>query len=176
MVDDYAAQYDYLYPDGKYKADILDLRLQALILLNKYDKAMDLLPDPLPDDFKTKIFAASVYFYNSNFKKSRDILSPIDHKLLGNHDLFILAESFFRTEDYKSATPLFEELTEKEYRQEQSMYRLAEIANKEGDLEKSLKYYEKIVEKGGDSPWTKYAERELRFIRLSETIQKGLDG
>ncbi|WP_163339238.1 lipopolysaccharide assembly protein LapB [Desulfopila sp. IMCC35008] len=176
MVDDYATQYDYLYPEGKYKADILDLRLQALILLDKYDKAMALLPDPLPEDVKTRQFAASVYFYNNEFEKSRDILSAIDHRQLSTDDIFILAESFLRTEDYPGATPLFEELIEKDYRPEQCMYRLAEIANKNGDREKSLKYYEKIVEKGNDSLWTKYAERELRFIRLSESIQKGLDG
>lgn len=175
QVDDYASQYSYLYPEGKHSFQILEMRLQALSLLGKYEKAMQLLPDPIPDDPELRNFAASIYFHNDNFQKTEELLSPLSTNILQDEELFMLAESFFHNQKNDQALPLYSSLIEKDFQPEQSMFRLAQIENRKGNREKSLKYYETIVEKGEDSLWSKYAERELRLMELSDSINNTLN-
>ena len=176
MVDDYGAQYAYLYPEGRYTAEILYLRLQALAMLGKYDKAMSLLPEPLPESSMMRRFAASIAFNNNDFTKCLTILSDLERALLTDQELLMLAESAFQSTAYPLARELFANLLEKDYHGEQAMYRLAEIARAEGDGKTSRDYFTRLVETGKDSLWVKYAERELRYLDITRSIDKAIEG
>lgn len=173
IVDNYASQYQYLYPNGIHRTEILDLRLHALVLLGKYSDALTLLADPLPDDDATQILVATINFYTNNYSKARDILLNIteNSQLLPQRERFILAECLYQTGQLEEAEKLFLTLESTDYHTEQALYRLAQIEQNRGNKEKSLKFYQKIVETEGDSLWKEYAERELEFRTIIEQLR-----
>ncbi len=174
MVDDYASQYAYLYPKGKYTTEILSLRLQALTRLGAYQDALKLLPKPLPGNGKLRELAAVIYFYTNQYETAGKILTDIGADHLQPRQKFILAECEFNTGKYQQAQPLYQALEAKSSYHEQALFRLGQIAERQGQNEKSLKFYQKIVETGKDSVWRSYAERELEYQRLSKSIDRTL--
>ncbi len=170
MVDDYASQYAYLYPTGKHRTEILHLRLNALTFLGKNDKVTELLSNISPKDQKGILFAASRAYTANEFAKAAKLLKSIAQERLGNQELLMLAEASFQNKDIPQAKEIFATLIEKKFHAEQALYRLAEIAEAEGDLEASRDYLKKITVTNTNSPWTRYADKTLKIMDINKAI------
>ncbi len=175
MVDDYASQYAYLYPKGKHRTEILHLQLKALTFMKKNDKVTKLLSDISPKDQKGILFAASRAYTANEFAKTAKLLKGIEQERLGNQELLMLAESSFQNKDMPRAKELFTKLVEKKFHSEQALYRLAEIAQAEGDLQASHDYLKKITVTNNNSPWAKYAEKTLKIMDVNKAIDATLN-
>jgi hypothetical protein len=178
LVEDFASQYTYNYPDGNSTEPILILRIKALIAAEQFQAARDLLPSPLPATGELRILAANLYFREDDFENTQEALNPLltEDQPMSADTRFMLAESRYQLQDFTGAEALFPALTDDEQFGEQANYRLAQLERQKGNEKNALKLFEKIVEKGKDTLWRKYAERELEYSRLTETIDKLIDG
>lgn len=172
LVEDYAAQYTYNYPNGKYKDEILSLRLQALVGEERMEEAFKLLPTSLPDDPTILRLASSIFYRKDKYSKSRDTLSRLKNitEKLSPKEKLMLGESLFRTDNFAKADELFSTITAEEGFYEQSLYRQAEVARHNGDEEKALQMFQKIIDTGQKNRWVKYAERELQYAQTRDRI------
>lgn len=168
LVEDYATQYDYNYPEGKNKNKILLIHLKSLIALGKNGQALDLLVGDIPQQFEIEEVAARLYFEDNQFDKTIAILSPYfsNAQLTSKESKYILAESFFQKNQISQAEELFLEVKSNPKFYDQASYRLAMIALNKGHKEESLKLLNEIVEKGNDPLWQKLAQKDLEFQKL----------
>ena len=178
LVEDYGSQYSYNYPDGKDTEPVLILRLRGLVASSRYADAKELLPVPLPENTEIRLLAAEIFFHGGDFTQAREVLTELQAAgyALDTTSRFYLAESMFQLDDYPGAQPIFSELAKDELHGQQSLYRLAQIARSQGEEANALKIFEKIVEKEEDGLWKRYAERELEYARLRQSIDKMIDG
>ncbi|MCP4343717.1 MAG: tetratricopeptide repeat protein [Desulfobulbaceae bacterium] len=169
LVEDYAAQYAYTYPNGRYTPQIFLFRLQALIADERLNDALEFLPEPLPRDIAVFELAASLFFRTENYAKCLEVSNNLAlvKMPLSQKELYMYAESLFRIGIFAQAEPAFQAITKQNLFYEQSLYRLAEIARQKGDEQKALSFFEKIVETEKKSLWKKYAERELQFAKAA---------
>jgi hypothetical protein len=178
LVEDFASQYSYNYPNGNDSEQILILRIKALIAAEQFLTAREMLPSPLPENREFHLLAANLYFRDDEYQNTREALDPllVSGEEISAETRFMLAESRYQLEDFTGAEALFEALTDDEQFGEQSSYRLAQLERQKGNEKNALKLFEKIVEKGKDTLWRKYAERELEYSRLTKTIDNLIDG
>lgn len=178
MVEDFASQYSYNYPEGKDARTILIIRIKALIATDQFDTAGELLPKPLPAAPELRFLAAEIHFHDESYKdvlEDLNIQEPAESKLPDDVK-FMLAESRYQLADYPGAEALYPALIDNRRFGQQSLFRLAQIERSKGNEQNALKYFERIVEKGNDSLWKGYAERELEFARLKNSIETLIDG
>lgn len=172
LVEEYAAQYFYNYPDGSYKDDILFMRLQSLVADERLNEAIKLLPIPLPDKEQFYTFAAPIYFRTDNYDKCLEILNKLKkiNIELSGREQFFYAESLFLTQNFLEAMDNFKKIDKTNLFYEHSLYRRAELERQNGNEKKALTLFKKIVETGKDSRWIKYAQREIVFAEVSGNI------
>lgn len=172
LVQDYATQYGYHYPDGKFKEEILYLQLKSLLAGNHIDQAINLIPEPLPDRDSYKFLAAELFFRKDDYRSVVSTLNPFwaQHIPMSENLTFILAESLFLLGNSAEAEPLYMESKKVDRYSGQSLYRLAEIARENGNERQALSLYADITASGNDTLWKKFAERELRFNELSQNL------
>ncbi len=169
LVEDYAAQYAYLYPKGRFSAELLLLRLKSLVADERLSDALRLLPDPLPDNKAMYELAASLYFRTDNYKKCVDVSNKLllMKPALSQVEQFMYAESLCRTGLPEEAERAFLAVTKENDFYQQSLYRLAELARQQGNEKKALSFFEKLVETEKNSLWKQYAERELQIAKIT---------
>ena len=165
LVEDYAAQYTYNYPEGAYSKDILLLRLKALMADTRLTEALQALPKTLPDDGAFHPISATLYFRTDNYKETVTVLEEYAElvETLSQQQYFFLAESYYRTENLTDAKSIFSQVTEENPFYHQSLYRLAEIHRLQGENDLALTFLRKIVETEENSQWKQYAERDLQY-------------
>ncbi len=172
IVDAYATQFSRKFPKSTHAHDVLLLHLRSLMNINELDKAAALLPSSLPDDLDIQQLAADIYFQKKSFKKVTKILSTLQNK---NHSLtdysrFILAESLYNLGDNEKAAEVYITLENAPLFQDQSLFRLADIAQKAGRKEKAVKLLQQIVDKGKDSLWKDLAKKELEYKNIVNNL------
>ena len=172
LVEDYATQYLYYYPDGNYLNDIIYLRIHALFISNEIEEAIQLLPDPLPETDNYRFLAANLYFRKDKYSDSVSILSPLwdAGRDLPANILYIFAESLYLAGDFDRAIPVYQMCRNYERFSGQSIYRLAEMSKRRGEEDTARELFSEIVENGKDSLWKKYAERELELDRINDNL------
>ncbi len=170
LIEDYATQYFYNYPNGQDQEHVNLLRLKALIADNNEDLALEMLNSDLPETLQIDEIAATLYFKNNQYENTIQSLEKYwrNGLLKDENSLFILAESNFQINHFIEAEELFKTLREKSKYFDHSRYRLAMIERDRGKEENSLKLFEEIVEKGNDPLWIKLAERELQFHEMAK--------
>lgn len=173
LVEDYAVQYIYNYPKGQDTASILLLRIKALLAEQRLEEALNYLPDPLPQDIPFLGLAASLYFRSADYEKARTSLNQLRRikPELNGEELFMLAESSYRTGQISDAKRIYNEISEQNPFFDQSLYRLAELARKDGDEKLALTIFEKMVEIGKSERWKSLAERELQAAKAQERTE-----
>ncbi len=174
LVGDYAAQYAYLYPKGRFSSKLLILRLRALVADERLSDALQLLPDPLPANKAMYELAASLYFRTDNYKKCVEISKKLllMKPSLSQQEQFMFAESLCRTGLRDEAEQAFMAITKENEFYQQSLYRLAELARQKGNEKKALSFFEKLVETEKNSLWKQYAERELQFAKIEARMRQ----
>jgi len=170
LVDDYASQYTYFFPNGESSQDILFFRIQAFYADGKLSEAIRLIPSPLPEHTGIVKLAASLFFRTDNFLDCVDTFNTL---LDLNYDLnpmekIMYAESLYRTGSVSQAKKMFSEIDTDSPFYNQSLYREAELERKEGNQKNSLNILRKIVETGKNDRWQQYAEKELRFAKFKD--------
>jgi tetratricopeptide (TPR) repeat protein len=168
LVEDYATQYNYNYPTGEDKIQIMLIHLKSLIADGKNSKALDLLSGGVPKLLELEEIAASLYFGNHQFSKTIDLLLPYlaGNQLSSDDEVFMLAESFFQNNQVSQAEPLFLRIKNNDKFHDQACYRLSMIARQNGNKEESLKLLSEIVEEGNDPLWQKLAIKDREFQQL----------
>jgi hypothetical protein len=165
LVEDYASQYTYNYPDGKDSNAILLFRVRALIADSRLNEALLALPLTLPEDGSFHEVAARLYFRTSKYSETISTLESF--RTMGNslteQEIYLLAESYHQEEEFDKAEVEFAKLSEDNNFYHQSLYRQAEYARMKGEEKKALTFLEKIVETEKNSKWKEYAERDLQY-------------
>jgi len=166
LVEDYAAQYTYNYPEGKFSNEILFLRLQALVADERLEDALQLLPSPLPEDNGTLYnLAASLFYRTDNYERCSTLFSLIlkSGTQLNQEEQIMYGESLLRTGQFEEAKEVFLQINKENPFFDQSLYRLAELERRNGKEKNALIFFKKIVETGNSNRWKQYAEKELQF-------------
>ncbi len=165
LVENYAAQYTYNYPQGTFSDEILFLRLQALVAEERLVEALNLIPDPLPGHKGINRLAASLFYRTDNYKKSADVYKMLSESgfPFSQTDRIMYGESLFRTKLFFQAENIFSQIDKENPFFNQSLYRLAELERRKGKIKNSLRFLKRIVETGRDDRWKQYAKKELQF-------------
>lgn len=170
-VDDYATLYRYNYPADETNKDILIYQSKALFSLGKYQKALDLIPSPIPDDPDIQALAISIYFYNGEYKEALELFkkhSPKTFTPSRDTELrFMEAESLYQTGEYELANVLFQKLDKTSRYWPQSLYRQAEYFKKQNKRKEAIFLLEDIVKSFESSVWAKLATQDLAFLNNS---------
>ncbi len=165
VVEDYADQYSFRYPEGKYKTEILLLRIRSFLAEELYKDAMAILPESIPDAEDFSLLAASLYFHENKYAKVVEILDrslDISEEKLSRAN-FMLAESLYQLKKFDHAKEIFTKIPKKSRHHDQSRYRLGELFKIDGEKKAALKFYEELVETGSNSLWMKMAKKELEL-------------
>lgn len=172
LVEDYAAQYAYNYPEGKFANEVLFLRIQSLVSDGRLTDALNLLPSPLPEDKELYKIAGSLYFRTNDYENCLNTLNKLSilETPLPQKEQFMLAESLFRTDAFEQAENEFRLVNEENSFYDQSLFRLASLARMKGNEESALSFLRQIVEKGSSPRWKQYAERELQFKTATDRM------
>jgi hypothetical protein len=172
LVDDYAAQYTYTYPDGRYTDEVLLFRLRSLMADERLSDALLILPNPLPEKKAVYELAAVLFFRTDDYEKCLEVAKKL--ALIKNpltwQEQYMLAESLYRTDLFTEAEQAFMAISEESDFYQQSLYRLAELARLEKNEKKALSLFAKLVETEKNSLWKQYAERELHFAKQAARL------
>jgi len=172
-----AERYLNTYPAGKDRGEILRIHLEALLDEGKYAEAKALLPDPLPEDATIVSLAAALAFQQREFAKTLELIERIDKEdsKMPPEIRFFKAESMFQTGSKDDAGAIFRTLQKEGPHSEQVLYRLAQIELANGRTEEALKFFRQIVEKGKNSLWQRYAEKEIEYLESTERLRKKME-
>ena len=176
LVEDFAAQYTYNYPNGKYTDDILLLRLQAFINQERFKEALRILPDPLPKKKEFYALAATIYYRTDDFKKCAETFESLE-KLgyeLSQDELIMYGESLMKTDQPEKAERVFLRIKETNPFYDQSLFHLAELERRKGNEKKALRLFRKIAEKGTSKKWRDFARKALEFAETASRLQVDL--
>lgn len=172
LVEEYADQYSFHYPAGQDHLEILYLRLQNLMAHNKYKEALTLLSgneaEDTSKDPRFKRLQASLSFHLNDYAKAKNILEELKITPASKQPefLFMLAESSYQLGDIRKAKELYLPLQQDRTHRDQTLFRLAEIAKKDGQKESALKFLTQLVETGETPLWKKLAKKELELNAL----------
>jgi hypothetical protein len=168
LVEDFAGQYAFNFPDGRYRNDILLLRLKSLYATDQSERAIDLLPAPLPDRSDFKSLAATLFFTAQNFDAAANLLEELANQpeTFSEAQVYMRAESLFQLERYPESAELFQQSRSMDGYQGQSVYRLSQIARSQGNQEQALNLLKELAETTDDSLWQQLARKELQANRL----------
>ncbi len=165
LVEDYAAQYTYNYPNGKFNDQILFYRLQALVGEERIDDALSLLPVPLLGNDRIYNLAAGLFYRTENYDRCLSVFKILvqSNSPLSQEEQIMYGESLFNTKHFEEAENIYMQITPKNPFFDQSLYRLAELQRRKGQEKNALRLFEKIVETGTSDLWKQYAQKELQF-------------
>jgi len=168
LVEDYAAQYTYTYPEGSFATEILLVRLQALVADERLGDVLKLLPNPLPNTIAFHELAISLYFRTEDYDRCSQTARKLARlkSSLSPREQFMFAESLYRTKQFTEAEPAFKAVNKDNGFYQQSVYRLAQLARRQQNEKKALSLFAKLVETEKNSLWKEYAERELQFAKV----------
>ncbi len=162
LVENYASQYTYNYPQGKFDDEVLFFRLQSLIYSERIQEALQLLPSPIPE--KTYPLAAALYYRTEAYDRCVNMFQLVQSDTpLSQEEQIMYGESLFKTGHLDEAEKIFLQITKENSFFAQSLYRLAELERKKGQEENALILFKKIVETGTNPLWQQYAQKELLF-------------
>ncbi|TKB25789.1 hypothetical protein FCL47_11820 [Desulfopila sp. IMCC35006] len=169
LVEDYAAQYTYTYPDGRHAEEVLFYRLKALVADERLSDALQLLPTPLPDKRSDYELAVTLFFRTDNYEKCAQAARKLEKlkKPLSDREQFMYAESLFKTGKFAEAESAFMGVSNQSDFYGQTLYRLAELAREQKNEEKALSFFRKLVETDKNSLWKQFAVRELQFAKTA---------
>ncbi len=168
LVADLANQYQYNFPDGPSREQILLLRLQALYATDRLDEAVSVLPDPLPNHPEFTRLAAILFFNTGAYERVIDLLQPQTRTGAGLSDAhsFMLGESLFNVGRLGEAIAHLQAGSAAGEHHGQALYRLAQISRNQGNEREALNIFTQLAETTDDSLWKELAQRELNLRRI----------
>jgi hypothetical protein len=173
LVEEYAAQYTYNYPQGIYSDQVLFFRLQALAADQKFSEAVRLIPEPLPDHEGICQLAAALSYQTDNFNRSVQLFKILSESgyPFSYADNFMYGESLFKTGHLVQAEKIYSQINPENPFHNQSRYRLSEIEKIKGEGKNSLRFLREIVDTGRNDLWKRYALDELQYADTDAGLQ-----
>ncbi|MFH2123582.1 MAG: hypothetical protein ABIJ50_08900 [Pseudomonadota bacterium] len=170
VVEEYADQYAFYYPKAQNQEEILYLRLQNLMTHNKYQEALTILSATNFKDPRFKSLEATLSFHLNDYARTKTILEELQVTPASQQAdlLFMLAESVYQLDDMQKAEELFLPLEQDSLHKDQVLFRLADIARKNGQKERALKLFTQLVETGNNPLWQELAKKELALTALTK--------
>jgi len=172
LVEEFASQYGFYYPNGQHRDTILLRRIKALYANDQIDKAISLLPESLPDMEEFKLLASLLYFHQNRYEDVVNTLMKLSqqNKPLPDKHTFILAESLYQVGRTDESEDFFAKSTAREQFQDVSLYRLAEISKQRGNNSEALKKINQISTKTTNDLWKRYADKELQYNQITSSL------
>ncbi len=168
IVEDYADQYSFRYPQGLFATDILQIRIKSLLSQSKYTEAITILPESIPDTESFSLLAATLYFHENYFTEVTKILDrPITiREEMKDRVNFMLGESYYQTKQFEKADTFFTQISDKSIHHDQSLYRRAEWLISQDDEETALTIYRELAETGDNPLWVKMAQKAIQYRQM----------
>ncbi len=165
IVEDFADQYSYRYPDGSSQNEILLLRIKSMIAKERFSDAIAMLPELIPATEEFSLLAATLYFHENDYNR---VISILDRDLTISENKrarrsFMLAESMYQLDDFVRAEHFFSEIPLESQHHDQALYRLGELLKKNGKKDAALKVYAELVETGKNRLWIRMAQKEIEL-------------
>lgn len=168
IVEDFSDQYSFRYPNGKAMIAIKEILVQSLLAEHKYSKAINILPEPIPETESFSLLAANLYFHENDYDKVISVLNrPItisDKKQ--DRRKFMLAESHYQNGELESAFEFFSKIDSESIHYDQALYRRAEFLKTQNDSDTALKLYKELAETGKNPLWVKMAKKAIEYIAV----------
>lgn len=171
LVEDYADQYFFRYPEGQANEPIFILRLSALMADGKFDEAEALLQDILELRNDTiNALALRIHFQQEQFGEVASLFDQdtIPPEKQTPDQIFIFAESLYSIDRLADALPLFEKLLADATYKDQALFRTGQIFKRDGKTEEALNSFQELAEKGTSPLWIKLAEEESQILQLEQ--------
>jgi len=170
QIEEYADRYLARYPQGTDRPAVFTSKVLALYDSGQTDKALALMVDQAnPHIPELELLKGRIYFEQQAWQKVIDTLTQPDIRGMVDRQAMLssLAESYFQAGQNEQALPLFQQLIERNGN-EQSRFRLAQIAWRAGNKPEALKLFKELAEKGTDPLWTKMAREEAAILELDK--------
>lgn len=169
LVEDFSSSYLLHFPDGEHRQNVLYYLIDASLDSGQFDRALNLLPNPLPRHRDFRLLAAAVNFFADNHQAAADLLLQLnDLSGLSENYRFILAESLFRNGRLDRCTELYEQLIETGTYKDLSRFRLAQIAGTNENKDRS-NAVSRLADAGTEkSPWVRLFAQQQKFDQLSQ--------
>jgi tetratricopeptide (TPR) repeat protein len=168
IVEDFADRYSFRYPRGSEMIAIREILVQSLLAEQKYSKAINMLPVPIPETESFSLLAANLYFHENAYDKVIEVLSrPLtisDKKQ--NRRQFMLAESYYQKGQFELAFELFNKIGSESTHYDQTLYRRAEFLKTQHDEVAALKLYKELAETGKSPLWVEMAKKAIEYITV----------
>jgi hypothetical protein len=168
IVEDYADQYSFRYPQGIFATDILQIRIKSLLSQDKYTEAIAILPEIIPETESFSLLAATLFFHENNFK---EVIATLDRPINLKKEMldrvnFMLGESYYQTNQYDKAYSSFTQISDKSIHHDQALYRRAEWLLSQKEEETALTIYKELAETGENPLWVKMAQKAIQYRKL----------
>jgi len=168
-VDDYATRYKFYFPEDSDNDQILLYQAKALFSIGKYQRALNILPTPIPDSTHLQRLGINIYFYNSKYTEVLELMksySPEDKeaKIVA---IFIKAESLYQTDQKDKAYKLFKSIPEDSAYWPQAMYRQGDYLRLQNRIDEAITVLKKLITASEDSNWAKLAQQDIKLIQTS---------
>lgn len=168
IVEDFADQYSFRYPHGKEMLAIREILVQSLLAEQKYSKAIDMLPVPIPETESFSLLAANIYFHENAYDK---VIEVLDRPLKisaekQNRRQFMLAESHYQKGQFELAFEFFNKIAPESIHYDQALYRRAEFLKRQNDAVAALNLYKELAETGKNPLWVKMAKKAIEYITV----------
>lgn len=166
IVEDFSDQYSFRYPHGKYMPAIQEVLVKSLLAEHNYTKAINILPDEIPESESFSLLAANLYFHENEYD---NVISVLDRPLTisdkkQDRRRFMLAESYYHKGQFESALDFFDKIKPESIHYDQALYRRAELLKTQNNDEAALKLYEELAETGKNPLWVRMAEKAIEYI------------
>ncbi len=131
LVEDFSSSYLLQFPDGEHWQEVTYYLIDSTLSAGHIDRALELLPVPVPEGRDYRLLAASIHFFADDHQTVVQLLLPLTQfsELSVNYHL-ILAESLFFNGRDNRCIELYEELIKDDVYTDLSNYRLAQIFEK----------------------------------------------
>ncbi len=168
-VDDYATRYKFNYPEDTEIDKIVLNQSKALFSLGKYQRALNILPSPIPDTPLMLQLAININFYNGKYDEALNLLERFktEDDSIFDEINFIKAESLYQTGAKLAADELFKKIPTNSKYWPQSIYRQAEYLRDKGKNSEAITLLKDLMKNSKENNWVKLAKQEIKFIENS---------
>ena len=168
-VDDYATRYKFNYPDDTQIDQIILHQSKSLFSIGKYQRALNILPKPIPDTPLMLRLAININFYNGKYEETLKLLKRYqpEESTVKDETNFIKAESLYKTGKKPAADELFKTIPTKSKHWPQSIYRQAEYLRDKNKKSEAIKLLKLLIKDSQENNWVKLAQQEIKFIQNS---------
>ncbi len=170
LIEEYTDRFFLRFPDSKQRETVFLIKLKALQHQGRLADAATLLTDeerPITADINKT--GGTILFDLKRYEEVIKILTPQLEQEGDQSEgdvIYQMAESYFQTENYSQAIPLFTRLMTTDAFQDQARYRLAQMSIASNNRDNALNLFKQLAEKGNSPLWKKLAREELEILQL----------